>query len=94
MLNITQEQAKWILASYAPIRGYGRVDKYKFEVLEALSIMRGTPVTISCNCELGAIARIANNMFEQYEADIKAIANPVVEQKVVKKTRGRQKTGL
>jgi hypothetical protein len=56
MLNITRIQAKWILQSYAPIRGHGRIDKHKAVILETLSILRGQPVTISCNCELGAIS--------------------------------------
>ena len=80
MLNITRIQAKWILQSYAPIRGHGRIDKHKAVILETLSILRGQPVTISCNCELGAISRITNNMFEQYQSEIETLAaEPVIE---------------
>ena len=77
-MQISKEQAKWILQSYAPIRGHGRVDKHKAVILETLSIMRGQPVTISCNCELGALSRITNNMFEQYQSEIEALAAELV----------------
>ena len=79
--KITREDAKWILATYAPIRGNGKVINHKGVILEALTLMRGTPVNMGCNCELPALARITADMFEQNQTEIETLAN--VEQKAV-----------
>ena len=76
--KITRDQAKWILATYAPIRGHGKISNHQGAILGALGIMRGQEVKINCNCELPALARIASDMFDQHEQEIKAIANQEV----------------
>ena len=78
-MNITQEEAKWILATYAPIRGHGKISNHQGPILEALGMMRGQPVHMGCNCELPALARITSDMFDQHKSQIEAIANSVIE---------------
>jgi hypothetical protein len=77
-MNITREDAKWILATYEPIRGYGKIGNHQGAILKALELMRGQPVHMNCSCELGALARITNDMFEQKRSEIEAIANQEV----------------
>ena len=80
-MNISREQAKWLLAEYNPIRGYGRVDKYIDKHVQAMSIIKGHPVgRPECSCSYGATARIASSLYEQHEAQIiAAAAEPVIE---------------
>ena len=78
-MNITKEDAKWILATYQPIRGHGKITNHQGAILGALGIMRGNPVHINCNCELPALARITSDMFDQHQQEIEAIANSVIE---------------
>ena len=78
-MNITVEDAKWILATYAPIRGHGKISNHQGAILGALGMMRGQPVHIGCNCELPALARICSDMFDQNRAEIEALANSVIE---------------
>jgi hypothetical protein len=78
-MNITQDEAKWILATYAPIRGHGKITNHQGAILGALGIMRGNPVHMGCNCELPALARICSDMFDQNRAEIEALANSVIE---------------
>ena len=77
--KITREEAKWILATYEPIRGHGKIGNHQGAILGALGLMRGNPVHISCNCELPALARICSDMFDQNREEIEAIANSVIE---------------
>ena len=79
MHKITREEAKWILATYAPIRGHGKISNHQGPILGALGIMRGQEVKINCSCELPALSRIASDMFEQNREEIEAIANSVIE---------------
>ena len=70
-MNITKEDAKWLLNDYNAIRGYGRVNNYIDMHLKAMSIIRGQQVgRPSCSCEFGAIARIANSLYEQHLSEI------------------------
>ena len=95
-MNITREQAKWILLNYVPIRGHGKITNHKAVIVETLSILRGQPVHIGCNCELPALARITSDMFEQHKKTIETIANtePVVENLIVKRGRkSKNETG-
>ena len=78
-MNITQEDAKWILATYEPIRGHGKIGNHQGAILGALGIMRGNPVHMGCNCELPALARICSDMFDQNREEIEALANSVIE---------------
>jgi hypothetical protein len=78
-MNITVEDAKWILATYAPIRGHGKIGNHQGAILGALGLMRGQPVHMGCNCELPALARICSDMFDQNRAEIEALANSVIE---------------
>jgi hypothetical protein len=77
--KITRDEAKWILATYAPIRGHDKIGNHQGAILGALGLMRGNPVHISCNCELPALARITSDMFDQHKSQIEAIANSVIE---------------
>ena len=77
--KITRDQAKWILGTYAPIRGHGKIGNHQGVILEALGLMRGQPVHMGCNCELPALARITSDMFEQHKSQIEALANSVIE---------------
>ncbi len=78
-MNITQDEAKWILATYAPIRGHGKIGNHQGAILGALGLMRGQPVHMGCNCELPALARITSDMFDQHKSQIEALANSVIE---------------
>ena len=73
--KITREEAKWILATYEPIRGHGKIGNHQGAILGALGLMRGNPVHISCNCELPALARITSDMFDQHKSYIEEVAN-------------------
>lgn len=74
-MNISREDAKWILATYEPIRGHGRIGNHQAAILGALGIMRGNPVHMGCNCELPALARITSDMFDQHKSYIEKVAN-------------------
>jgi hypothetical protein len=74
-MEISKEDAKWILATYAPIRGHGRIGNHQSAILGALGIMRGQAVHMGCNCELPALARITSDMFDQHKQRIEEIAN-------------------
>ena len=74
-MNITRDQAKWILATYEPIRGHGKISNHQGAILGALEIMRGQPVHMGCNCELPALARITSDMFDQHKSYIEEVAN-------------------
>jgi hypothetical protein len=78
MHKITREEAKYILTVYEPIRGHGKIGNHQAAILGALGIMRGNPVHMGCSCELPALARITNDMFEQNREEIEAIANQEV----------------
>ena len=78
-MNISREDAKWILSTYEPIRGHGKISNHQGAILGALGIMRGNPVHMGCNCELPALARITSDMFDQHKSQIEAIANSVIE---------------
>ena len=78
-MNISREEAKWILATYQPIRGHGKISNHQGAILGALGIMRGNPVHMNCSCELPALARICNDMFDQNRIEIEAIASSVIE---------------
>ncbi len=76
--KITREEAKYILGTYAPIRGHGKIGNHQSAILTALGLMRGNPVHMGCNCELPALARICSDMFDQNREEIEAIANQEV----------------
>jgi hypothetical protein len=78
-MNITREEAKYILGTYAPIRGHGKISNHQSAILTALGLMRGQSVHMGCNCELPALARITSDMFDQHREEIEALANSVIE---------------
>jgi len=95
-MSISREDAKWLLAEYNPIRGYGRVDKWIDRHVQAMSIIKGTPVSKpECTCQYGAMARMASSMYEQHETEIIAAAQePVIENEGINegpKAKGRPK---
>ena len=78
-MNISRDEAKYILGTYAPIRGHGKIANHQAAILTALGLMRGQHVHMGCNCELPALARITSDMFDQHKSQIEAIANSVIE---------------
>jgi len=98
MLNITQQEALWLVENYNKIRNFGKVNQWISDHVRAMSLIKGQQVSVpSCNCEYSAYARMANSMYEQNEAEIKAIAYPPQEEvidelsAVTKRSRGRSK---
>jgi hypothetical protein len=94
MLNITQQDAIWLVEDYNKIRNYGKVVSWMDWHLKTMSLFKGQPVSRpSCSCEFGAYARMANSMYEQNEAELKLIAYPpqieVIDELPAVKTRGR-----
>ena len=95
-MEISQKDALWMVTEYNHKRGYGRVNDWIDYHLRAMSIIKGQQVgRPSCSCEFGAIARMANSMYEQHEATLQAIAYPpVIENERInegQKTKGRPK---
>ena len=43
-MEISRQDAKWLIAEYNPIRGYGRIDKWIDHHCQAMSIIKGTKV--------------------------------------------------
>ena len=87
-MNISLEDAQWLVKHYNPIRNYGRVNDWIDFHVKAINIIKGSnEPKPSCNCMYVATAKLANSMYEQHEATIKAI----VETPVIK--RGRKKNG-
>lgn len=80
--EISKEEAQWLLNDYGPKRGY-RVDHSTVPMfLKAYNLMKGGDRKIECtSCEGKAIAQMASSMYEQYEADIKAIATKTKKRK-------------
>ena len=96
-MNISQQDALWLIENYNKIRQFGKVNQWINDHVRAMSIIKGTPVSVpGCNCEYSAYARMANSMFEQNEAEIKAIAYPpqieVIDELPKNKTRGRKRS--
>ena len=76
-MNISQEDAIWMLTEYDRIRNYGKVVSWMDYHLKTMSLIKETHVSRpSCSCEFGAYARMANSMYEQNLDAIKAIAYP------------------
>lgn len=84
--EITKEDAKWLVEEYGPKRGY-RVDNSTFQMyLKAYNILKATDKKVDCmSCEGRAIAAMASSIYEQHEAELKAIATP---------KRGRKKNAI
>lgn len=94
-MEINKQDVEWLLNDYNKIRGYGRVQSWIDWHLRAMSILKQKPITKpSCQCEWGAYARMANNMYEQHLSLLNELNTkyntPVVEETEVK-TRGRRK---
>ena len=97
MLNINQQEALWLVENYNKIRQFGKVSSWIGDHVRAMSIIKGTQVSVpGCNCEYSAYARMANSMFEQNIEAIKAIAYPpqieVIDELPKNKTRGRKRS--
>lgn len=92
--NLTKEEAKFLVEEYAPKMG-GRISGETMEkyFVKARTLMLGKQAERpGCSCMYKAFVSMTNAMYGQYESEIKAIAYPVVEEKVV--TRGRRKKAL
>ena len=76
-MNINQQDALWLVENYNKIRQFGKVSSWIGDHVRAMSLIKGTQVSVpGCNCEYAAYARMANSMYEQNENEIKAIAYP------------------
>lgn len=96
MLNITQQNAIWLVETYNRFRNYGQVNKYIDMHVKAMQLIKGDAQKPDCSCAYAATARIASSMYEQHENEIKAIAYPVIDETPVhtpttKRSRGRSK---
>lgn len=98
-MNITQQDAIWLVENYNRIRQFGKVNSWIGDHVRAMSLIKGTQVSVpGCNCEYAAYARMANSMYEQNEAEIKAIAyppQPVIDEPTTNtttKARGRKRS--
>ena len=85
--DLTQQQAQWIVEFYAPKMNH-RIDNTSIQWHQkTFNYIKGTNAPIpSCNCHYVSAAKVAQSLYSQYEADIKAIAYPPKTT-----TRGRKK---
>lgn len=89
-MNISKEQAQWLLNEYQPRIG-GSLTRKTMEIhMKAINILKGTDMGIpGCSCEWRANAQIAKSLFEQYQLEIEKLANEETE--APKAKRGRPK---
>ncbi len=74
-MDVSKDDAIWMVTEYNSKRGYGRINDWIDYHLRAMSIIKGQQVgRPSCSCEYGAIARMANSMYEQHETQLQQIA--------------------
>jgi hypothetical protein len=76
-MNITKEQATWLIEEYNPMRMM-RVDRSTIgNHIKAINIILDQNRTVPkcASCEWRAIANIASNVYEQYEQLILAVYN-------------------
>jgi len=88
-MEISKEDALWLLNDYDKIRLYGKVGQWIDSHVRAFSIIKGKQVgKPDCNCQYVAFSKLANSMFEQHLETIKQIA--YAEEPTTTKTRGRK----
>ena len=76
MENLTKQDAQWLLTDYNKIRGYGKVNNTINAHIKAMSLIKGKTISKpSCNCEWGAYACMANDMYNQNLSRIQEVAN-------------------
>jgi hypothetical protein len=75
-MNISQQDAIWLVEDYNRIRNYGKVNSWIDYHVKAQQLIKGQAEKPSCSCSWGATARIASSLYEQHENEIKAIAYP------------------
>ena len=78
-MNITQEEAKWILATYEPIRGHGKIGKSPRCNTRSISNNERTTCTYGVQLRITSISKITSDMFDQHKTQIEALANSVIE---------------
>ena len=89
-MEISKEDVTWLLNDYNNIRGYGRVQSWIDWHIRAMSIFKQKPIAKpSCNCEWGAYARMANDMYNQNLPLLEELNTKYNTPEV--KTRGRKK---
>ena len=75
-MNITKEQALWLINDYNKIRQYGKVANHIDAHVKAFSIIKGKEVgKPDCNCQYVAFSKLANSMYEQHLDYIQQVAN-------------------
>jgi hypothetical protein len=75
-MEMTKEQALWLLNDYNKVRQYGKVANHINSHVKAFSIIKGKEVPRpDCNCQYVAFSQLANSMYEQHLDYIKQVAN-------------------
>lgn len=97
-MNITKEDALWLLNDYNKIRLYGKVGQWINQHTRAFSILKGKEVSKpDCTCQYVAFSQLTNSIYEQYEEQIKQVAyadereTPTIPVTETRSTRGRKK---
>ena len=75
-MEITKEQALWLLNDYNKIRQYGKVANHINAHVKAFSIIKGKEVPRpDCTCQYVAFSQLTNSMYEQHLDYIQQVAN-------------------
>lgn len=76
MEHLTKEQAKWLVEEYSPKRG-GRINTASMGMfINAYNLLRNVNHTPKCSsCEARSLAGVANSLYEQFENEIKKLAD-------------------
>ena len=75
-MNITKEQAQWLLNDYNKVRLYGKVANHINAHVKAFSILKGKEFgKPDCTCQYVAFSQLANSMYEQHLDYIQQVAN-------------------
>jgi len=75
-MEITKEDAVWLVEEFAPKRGGMVSGKTINMFLRAINtILKQNRKAPSCSCEYRTVAAIANNVYEQYQSEILKVYN-------------------
>ena len=85
--NLSREDIDWLLNNYNKIRQYGKVVSWIDDHVRALQLLKGSWSKPGCTCEYVATAKIANNVYEQYEQQLKDQLSSYVDQQTIKQLK-------
>jgi hypothetical protein len=95
--NLTKQDIEWLLNDYNRIRGHGKVNSWIDWHIKAQALIKGGAQKPDCSCMWVAAARIANSMYEQHEAELRAklitLETPVIENDTTGIDRSPKKRG-